>query len=748
MVIYIKLFSIAICTCCLCLVRFIFNKDKSIIVKQRLITLGTFWLFQTSSVFLESFNYHYKLMDILSVLSILCMIILYNKKHLTRRSLILSLYTSMLGLNLFLIDFKINLALDDICNFIIILFIFHREMNFYNRRIYKKYKKYSSEFNRLKIITKLRFTKLDTLKSENKKIEDKLNFNISNFKALLLDLNIEIYFIDQSLTNIYEYTLQNNSLYKISEFNNFFDKDIISNLKILDMIYNVLYDCEEHGFEIKDEKNRYYNCRVIPNTLIQNTLGVLFIKENISEQYNIKAISEQKYNEFKNIIDNIPYDLILEKNNKIIYQNKKLKYEDNILNLILDRNINGSIIYNHGVDKKNDFFVKRIELDNKNENLIILKDVSEHNSLVKKMKLSKQKYQSFVDIIPEGVIIIDNNTQKVEYTNKSLNYILEKYELNCDDIYSLIKNSPLNYCDLLFNMKFESKKVTNHLNKNIYFEFANMVLNINNKNVIIGVFRDITQNINNKIIKNKIQEKTSVKKMKNEFLINLSHELKTPVNLIYLRNQLTRSLCEKNSIVDIGQVNLLNRELKNIKILMNLVDNIISLEKLNLNFYEDNRNYYNIVEILENIAIRLNKYEDINIIFDTNSEEIFLFIDPYNLIKVITRLISILCKYSNNKSFINFDIKQNKEKINVHIYNKNKIKENITENEANIIETATILCKLVLNLYGGKLEIREKFGDINIEFKNQNNKSYILKHETELIEGNFIEEEFQKIYNL
>lgn len=748
MSIYIKLISIAICTCCLCLVRFIFNNDNRSIVKHRLIILGTFWILQVSSMFLESFNYHYKLIDILSVPSIFYMIILYNRKHIIRRSLILSLYTSMIGLNLFLIDFKINLALDDICNFIVIFFVFHREIYFYNKKIYKKCKKANSEFNRLKIITKLRLTKLDTLKSENKKIEDKLYFNISNFKSLLSDLNMDIYFIDQSLTNIYEYTLENNSLYKISEFNNFFNTEIFSNLKILEMIYNVLYDCEEHGFEIKDEKGRYYNCRVIPNTLIQDTLGVLLIKENVSEQYNIKAIHEQKYNEFKSIIDNIPYDLILEKDKKIIYQNKKIKYEDNMLNLLLDENINGDIIYNQSEDKKNDFFIRRITLDNQNENLIILKDLSEHNSLVTKMKLSKQKYESFVDIIPEGVIIIDNNSKKIKYTNKSLNYILEKYKLNCVNIYSLIENSTLNYCYLLFNMKFEHKKITNYLNEEIHFEFANMVLNINNKNIIIGVFRDITQNINNNIIKKKIEEETYIRKTKNDFLINLSHELKTPVNLIYLRNQLTRSLCEKNSIVDIGQVNLLNKELKNIKVLMNLVESIISLEKLNLNFYEDNRDYHNIVEILENIAIKLNKYEDINIIFDTDSEEIFVFIDPYNLIKVIARLISIVCKYSNNKALINFDIKQNKEKINIHIYNKNKTKENITENEANVMETAAILCKLVLNLYGGKLEIKERFNDVNIELQSVNNIDYTLRNESELIKEDFIEEEFQKIYNL
>ena len=743
MSIYIKLISIAICTCCLCLVRFIFNNDNRSIVKHRFMILGTFWILQVSSIFLESFYYHYKLIDILSVLSIFCMIIIYNRKNIIRRSLILSLYTSMIGLNLFLIDFKINLSLDDICNFIVIFFAFHREIYFYNKKIYKKCKRANSELNRLKIITKLRLTKLDTLKSENKKIEDRLYFNNSNFKSLLSDLNMDIYFIDQSLTNIYEYTVESNSLYKISEFNNFFNTEIFSNLKILEMIYNVLYDCEEHGFEIKDEKGRYYNCRLIPNTLIQGTLGVLLIKENVSEQYNIKAIHEQKYNEFKSIIDNIPYDLILEKDKKIIYQNKKIKYEGNMINLLLDKNINGDIIYNQSEDKENDFFIKRINLDNQNENLIILKDLSEHNSLVTKMKLSKQKYESFVDIIPEGVIIIDNNSKKIKYTNKSLNYILEKYNLNCVNIYSLIENSTLNYCDLLFNMRFEHKKITNYLNEEIHFEFANMVLNINNKNIIIGVFRDITH-----IIKKKIEEETYIHKTKNDFLINLSHELKTPVNLIYLKNQLTRSLCEKNSIVDIGQVNLLNKELKNIKVLMNLVESIISLEKLNLNFYEDNRDYHNIVEILENIAIKLNKYEDINIIFDTDSEEIFVLIDPYNLIKVIARLISIVCKYSNNKALISFDIKQNKDKINIHIYNKNKTKENITENEANVMETAAILCKLVLNLYCGKLEIKQRFNDVNIELQSVNNIDYTLRNGLELIKEDFIEEEFQKIYNL
>ena len=343
-----------------------------------------------------------------------------------------------------------------------------------------------------------------------------------------------------------------------------------------------------------------------------------------------------------------------------------------------------------------------------------------------------------------GIIKVDDNRKllkkqdNVVFLNGSI-YTLVKNVSN--DIYKrpLLKDSTDLYIKIEELLKERYEK---------YKESSNIIIDINNKNIIIGVFRDITQNINNNIIKKKIEEETYIHKTKNDFLINLSHELKTPVNLIYLKNQLTRSLCEKNSIVDIGQVNLLNKELKNIKVLMNLVESIISLEKLNLNFYEDNRDYHNIVEILENIAIKLNKYEDINIIFDTDSEEIFVLIDPYNLIKVIARLISIVCKYSNNKALISFDIKQNKDKISIHIYNKNKTKENITENEANVMETAAILCKLVLNLYGGKLEIKQRFNDVNIELQSVNNIDYTLRNGLELIKEDFIEEEFQKIYNL
>ena len=264
------------------------------------------------------------------------------------------------------------------------------------------------------------------------------------------------------------------------------------------------------------------------------------------------------------------------------------------MNIILDSDINGNITYTLDDGKEKYFYMNKISLNDEQENLIILKDITSQRALINKMNLAKQKYELFVDIISEAVFVLDYNTKKIKYTNKSFNNILKQNKLDIVDVYYLIKNSDLNYCDLSFSMKFEKKKIKNSLNEDVYLEFANMILNINQKNIVIGVFRDITEEVKNKILNKKIREEAYTRKLKNDFLINLSHELKTPTNLIYLKNQLTRSICDKNNDIGYKTVRFLNRELENINILIELIDSIISMEKLDMDFYDDDKNFYNI----------------------------------------------------------------------------------------------------------------------------------------------------------
>ena len=62
-------------------------------------------------------------------------------------------------------------------------------------------------------------------------------------------------------------------------------------------------------------------------------MGILLVKTNISLQSNLQDYTTT-YTGFKNIVENIPYDIILEKDNKIIYQNKDSIYDKNMMNII------------------------------------------------------------------------------------------------------------------------------------------------------------------------------------------------------------------------------------------------------------------------------------------------------------------------------------------------------------------------------------------------------------------------------
>ena len=515
-----------------------------------------------------------------------------NKKYLTKEAVFF--YTSFTVLNLILNRINLYIYLDCIINLLVWCFILKKTMEVYTIKKYKTYKSENSRLNRLKIIIKAYNDKLSILKEKNIKQEELLDQNIYALGQILLNLKSKVYFIDQTLNYVYTYNFEIQNMHEVEDFKSFFNKESPTDLIILEKLYNALYDCENHFFEIKDKKNKYCQYRLYPNTLLEGTLGVLFVKTDINHEENVKNEYMENNSYFKNIVDKMPYDVILERNNQIVYQNRKSKYEKNIINIILDSDINGNITYTLDDGKEKYFYMNKISLNDEQENLIILKDITSQRDLINKMNLAKQKYELFVDIISEAVFVLDYNTKKIKYTNKSFNNILKQNKLDIVDVYYLIKNSDLNYCDLSFSMKFEKKKIKNSLNEDVYLEFANMILNINQKNIVIGVFRDITEEVKNKILNKKIREEAYTRKLKNDFLINLSHELKTPTNLIYLKNQLTRTICDKNNDIGYKTVRFLNRELENINILIELIDSIISMEKLDMDFYDDDKNFYNI----------------------------------------------------------------------------------------------------------------------------------------------------------
>ncbi|MBU3142825.1 Cache 3/Cache 2 fusion domain-containing protein [Clostridium sp. CF012] len=172
---------------------------------------------------------------------------------------------------------------------------------------------------------------------------------------------------------------------------------------------------------------------------------------------------------------------------------------------------------------------------------------------------------------------------------------------------------------------------------------------INNKDEI-GVLSD---SFNNMITENKrlIEELVQYDKLKTEFIANMSHELKTPLNIIFSTAQLFSVYISKDSNTDnIDKLNEYTNYIKqNCYRLLRLVNNIIDISKIDSKFMELNLKNQNIVQVAEEITLSTIQYVQgmsRTIIFDTDIEEKIMAFDEEQLERILLNLISNATKFT------------------------------------------------------------------------------------------------------
>ena len=197
-----------------------------------------------------------------------------------------------------------------------------------------------------------------------------------------------------------------------------------------------------------------------------------------------------------------------------------------------------------------------------------------------------------------------------------------------------------------------------------------------NENVkyVFGMAKDITRD-------KKIETRTSVKEkeneienLRNEFFANISHEFKTPLNIILGTIQLLIKYNENNKICEIDEDKLnyyMSTMKQNSYRLLRLVDNLIDITEIDTGYYDVNLENKNIISIVEDIVTSVASYvegKDISIVFDTNKEEKFICCDSGKIEKIILNLISNAIKYTreDGKIEVNIDVAED----NVYIYVK------------------------------------------------------------------------------
>lgn len=236
--------------------------------------------------------------------------------------------------------------------------------------------------------------------------------------------------------------------------------------------------------------------------------------------------------------------------------------------------------------------------------------------------------------------------------------------------------------DLINNKYFYSKlkEIFDDLNNKVYWHgiIKNSIknelldcyiqkLNINNKDEFLVSYIVVNNNKLGKTFKN-----IKLKNLKrNEFISNISHELKTPINIFYSTIQLLENFNNNNNVNFKEIFNKYTVSLKlNCKRMIKLINNIIDLSKIELNSLKPNYGNYNIILLIEDISNSIIPFalsKNLSIKFDTNKEEHYIMCDPIIIERILLNILSNAIKYSKKNStiYINILVEKSITKISV-----------------------------------------------------------------------------------
>ncbi|MBO3444877.1 HAMP domain-containing sensor histidine kinase [Clostridium sp. CCUG 7971] len=352
--------------------------------------------------------------------------------------------------------------------------------------------------------------------------------------------------------------------------------------------------------------------------------------------------------------------------------------------------------------------------------------------------------------IPFTIIRYEDNNYRVKESN--INFEEDIYAKirdieNNDTIQSLVKAT----------IKDTSKTI-NIKNIDVEYELESQKLS---ENEVIIWFK-----IKEEIIK---EQACDISHM--NFLSNLIHEFKTPLNLIFSSMQLLNKKIDNDNISkgDISKyLNIINQ---NSYRMLKLVNNIVDDSKIDIGHDEYNPINHDIVSFIENICESIDSFIKLNnmtLIFDTDIEELVVAFDMEKIERIILNLISnaikfrkedegnILLKISSDDEFVNIAVKDNGIGISKENIKKIFGKYVRLNDERSMIKEGTgiglSLVESLVKLHNGSVSVNSSFGNwtefiVKIPNIKSNKKLEYSINSNELDRVEKIKIEFSDIYS-
>lgn len=165
-----------------------------------------------------------------------------------------------------------------------------------------------------------------------------------------------------------------------------------------------------------------------------------------------------------------------------------------------------------------------------------------------------------------------------------------------------------------------------------------------------------------------LKKEKEIAQKRNEILSNISHEFKTPINVIYSTIQMQDLNIKNNNMERMEEFNDIAKQ--NCNRLIRLINNFIDCSKFENKNFIINFKCVNIVSIVEDITMSVLPFaqnKNIELLFDTDEEELFCNVDIDFIERIILNLLSNAIKYNKENGSIIVDIKEKNDNVIITI---------------------------------------------------------------------------------
>lgn len=290
---------------------------------------------------------------------------------------------------------------------------------------------------------------------------------------------------------------------------------------------------------------------------------------------------------------------------------------------------------------------------------------NELEEMKSRLEESLKFYKNFIEVLPFSIIIRDKeNMVYVNSKTKELLKINSKKEIIGRSLLDFLEEGCKEIARERIIMKSKNKMISPMEERILCsdgsivdVEVSETAVFINNKEYFLAILKDITNLKKLKAVERELEEKKQYENIRNEFFSNISHELRTPVNVIYSALQLQEIYIDRKEYCNIKKNGRMARQ--NCMRLLRLINNLIDITKIDAGFFKPVIKCTNIVDIIENIVLSIAPYVEsrkMNIIFDTELEEQYVNCDSDLIERIILNLISNSIKYGKDNGYIYVNI--------------------------------------------------------------------------------------------